>query len=108
MVGVTPHWQEDGGIQSNVAGCAEALSWLPNSLWIDFHSGYDHILVHDNSWDQMAFQSMQGMDWMIRLVPEATNSESAFVRISWKKLSTHLGLRKKMCFKNIQMKILNS
>jgi hypothetical protein len=44
-------------------------------------------MLHEDSRDLMAIQSVQGMDQPTRLVQGAANSELAFVRVSWKILN---------------------
>jgi len=85
------HALEDTGIPPNIEELSEAFAGLPISSLIDFHNGYDQIMLHEDSWDYMAFQTVQGRYRPTRLVQGATNSVSAFVRVSRKILNTHLG-----------------
>ena len=75
----------------NVEEFSEAFAGLPICSLIDFHSGYDQKVLDKDSRDYMAFQTTQGMYRPTRLVQGATNSVSAFVRLTRKILSPHLG-----------------
>jgi hypothetical protein len=85
------HTLEDAGIPPNVKEFSEAFARLPISSLIDFHSGYDQKTLHEDCRNYMAFQTTQGMYRPTRLVQGATNSVSAFVRVSRKILNAHLG-----------------
>jgi len=85
------HTLEDAGIQPNVEVFSNAFARLPISSLIDFHSGYDQKMLHEDSQDYMACQTTQGMYQPTRLVQGATNSVSVFVRVSRKILNAHLG-----------------
>ena len=90
-VSANQHTLEDSGIPLNVEEFSEAFAVLPIAPLIDLHSGYDQKMLHEESRDYMAFQTTQGMYRPTRLVQGATNSVSAFVRVSRKILNTHLG-----------------
>jgi hypothetical protein len=90
-VSANRHTLEDAGIPPNVEEFSEAFAGLPISSLIDFHSGYDQKRLHEDSRDYMAFQTTQGLYRPTRLVQGATNSVSAFVRVSRKILNAHLG-----------------
>ena len=85
------HTLEDAGVLPNVEEFSEALPGLPIFSLIDFHSGYDQKVLNKESRDYMAFQTTQGMYRPTRLVQGATNSVSAFVRLTRKILSPNLG-----------------
>jgi hypothetical protein len=80
---------EDAGIPPNVEECSEAFTRLPISSLINDHSGYNHKMLHKDSQKYVAFQTKQCMYRPTRLVQGATNSVSAFVRVSQEILNTH-------------------
>jgi len=89
VVSANPHTLEDAGIRPNGKEFPEAFAGLPISSMIDCHSGYDQTMLHEDSRDYMAIQTTQGMYRPTRLVQEATNSVSAYVRVSRKILNAH-------------------
>jgi hypothetical protein len=103
-VSANRHTQEDAGIPLKVEEFSEACGGLLISLLIDFHSGYDQTMLPEDSWDCMAFQTAQGMYRPTRLVQGATNSVSAFVRVSRKILNTHLGSIAEIFLKDVGVK----
>ena len=90
-VSANRHTLEDAGIPPNVEECSESFPALPISLILDFYSGYDQKILHEDSRNYTAFQTTQGMHQPTQLVQGATNSVSAFVRASWKIPNAHLG-----------------
>src|SRR5215212_4653890 len=90
-VSANRHTLKDAGIPPNIEEFSEAFAGLPVCSLVDFHSGYDQKALHEDSRDYMAFQTSQGMYRPTRLVQGATNSVSAFIRVSRKILAEHLG-----------------
>jgi hypothetical protein len=75
----------------NIEVFSEALDGLPIFFQIDLHSGYHQQILHKDSRDIMACQTMQGMNWPNKLEHGATNSRTAFVRVFRKIPNSHLG-----------------
>ena len=90
-VSVNCHNIEDEGILPNIKEFLEVFAGLPICSLIDLHSSYDQKVLHEDSQDYMAFQTIQGIYRLTRLVQGATNSVSAFVWVSRKILSKDLG-----------------
>jgi len=90
-VSANRHTLKDAGIPPNIEEFSEFFAGLPISSLIDFHYGYDQKRLHDDSRDYMALQITQGLYRPTRLVQGATNSVTAFVRVSRKILNAHLG-----------------
>jgi hypothetical protein len=59
-VSANRHTLEDAGIRPNVEEFAKAFARLPISSPINFHTGYDQKILHEDSQENMAFQTMQG------------------------------------------------
>jgi len=89
-VSANQHTLEDSGIPPNVEEFSEAFAGLPIFSLIDFHSVYDQKMLHEDSRNYMACQTTQGMYRPTRLVQGATNSVSAFDRVSRTILNAHL------------------
>ena len=85
------HTLEDAKIPPNSKVFSEPFAGLHIFSLIEFHSGYNQKMLHEDSRDYMAFQTMQGMYWPTRLVQGATNLRLAFVKVSRKILNAHLG-----------------
>lgn len=77
-------------ILPNVKECSEAFPRLPIFFVIDLHLLYDQAMLHKDSRNYLAIQTQQGMYWPTRLVWGATNSVSAFGRVSQKIVNAHL------------------
>jgi len=88
---VNRHSLEATEIQHHLEQYSETFEWLPISSLIDFQSGYNQELLHKDGWDNMTSQSVQGMHLPTWLVHGATNSVSAFVRVSQKLLHAYVG-----------------
>ena len=98
------HTLEDASIPPNVKEFSEAVARLPISSLIDFYSGYDQKILHKDSWDYMAFQTTQGMNRPTGLVQGATNSVSAFVKVSRKIPNDCLGSIVEVFVQNARVK----
>lgn len=55
------HALEDTGIMPNVKEYSGAFAGIPISSLIGFHLESDQDMLHEDSQDYMAFQTMQGM-----------------------------------------------
>jgi hypothetical protein len=84
------HTLEHAMLPPTVEEFSEAIVGLLNSALIDLPCGYNQKLLHEDSRDYMTFQTMQGLHQPTRLVQGATNSVSAFFRVSVIILNTHL------------------
>jgi len=60
-VSTTWHIVQDTKVLRNIEDLPEAFSRLPRSLLVDWHYGYDHMVLHKDSLDYMAFQTTDGM-----------------------------------------------
>jgi hypothetical protein len=76
-VSANRHTLEDIGIPPNVKKFSEAFAGLPICTVINFHCSYNLKVLHEESHDYMAFQSIQWMYRPTMLVQGATNSVSA-------------------------------
>jgi hypothetical protein len=85
------HTLEDTGIMPNVKEYSGAFAGIPISSLIGFHLESDQDMLHEDSRDYMAFQTMEGMYQLNRLALGGTNSASEFVRVSRKRRNHHLG-----------------
>ena len=82
---------EDSGIPPNIEEFSETFAGLPVCSLIAFHSGFHQKILHEDSRDNITFQTTQGMYRPTTLVQEATNSVSALFRVCRKILNPHLG-----------------
>lgn len=94
---------DDARIQPTVEEFTEDFTKLPIWSLIIFHSGYDQMMLHENTLKYMAFQTTQGMNRPTRLVQGVINSVSAFVTVSWKIRNAHQGSITEMILDNIEM-----
>jgi hypothetical protein len=88
---VNYHTLAASGIPPNHEEFSEGFTGLPISSLIDFRGGYDQKMLRKDRQDYMPFQTTQGMYQMTRQLDGATNSVSAFDRVSWKVIVTQLG-----------------
>ena len=107
-VSMNRHTPQDFGIPPKVEEVSEVFAGLLTSYLIDFPSGYNQKMLHEDCRDYMVFLTMQCMYGPTRLVQGATNSVSAFVRVSRKILNAHLGSIAEMFVDNVGVKGPNS
>jgi len=103
-VSANRHTVEEAGTPPNIKELSEAFAGLPISSLIDFHSGSNQKMLHEDSRDYMVIQTMQGMYQPCRLVQGATYSVSAFVRVSQKILNAHLGSTAEIFVDDVRVK----
>jgi len=60
-MGTNRHTLEAAGILVDVDESSEAFAGLLISSMMDVHSGYNQKMLNENSWDYMAFRTMQGL-----------------------------------------------
>ena len=98
------HTLQDTGMLRRVEKFVKAFTGLPISSLIDFHSRYHHKMLHQDSWDYMAFLTKQGMCRPNRHVKGATNLVSALVRVSRTLLHVDLGSIAEIFIDNVGVK----
>jgi len=54
---------KDNGIAFNIEELSEISTRLPISSLINLYSVYHYHVLHNNSLDYMAFESIEGMSW---------------------------------------------
>jgi len=99
---------EDAGILPNIEEYCEAIARPPISSVIDLNSTYDHIALHEDSLDDIAFQTTQDIYWPIGLVQRATDLVTVHIRVAGKKLTSHLWSIAEIFIVNIGMHGLKS
>ena len=103
-MGANQHTLEDTGILSNVQEFSKAFAGLRIPSLPDICSGYDLIMLQQDSHDYMAFQTMPGMNHLTRLVQGATNWVVAFVWVSRKMPNPRLGSIVEILVDNVRVK----
>ena len=103
-VSANQHTLEDAAKPPNVKEFSEAFARPPMSSQIHFHCGFDQKMLHEDSRDYMAFQTTHSMYLQTRTVQGATNSVSAFVKVYYKILNTHLGSIAEILVGNVRVK----
>jgi len=98
----------DAVIPPLIEELSEAFMQLPIASLSDFQSWCNHNVLLEDSWDNMTFQSTQGMYWQIGQVQGATNVVSAFVQVFWNVPHTLTGGIPTILINNVRVKGLKS
>jgi hypothetical protein len=103
---VCPNWHTlaDARILPNLEVICEGFTGMPWSSLIDFDSGYDEKMLHQDNWDYTAFRTTQGMYWPTTLVRGRIDSLSASVGVSRKILNANLASSTELCVDNVGVK----
>lgn len=98
------HLMEDTGIPPIVKECSEVFPGLQIILLIDLHSGYDTIVLCEDGWYYVAFQTADGRYKVTAQIQGACNSLLAFLQVSQKVYNIHLMSIVDMMFDNVGVK----